>query len=63
MSRIEEVMRELSDLRDFYLKIQKRHQKDGPAASVSENSVGYNQGKDSESLVSHPKRLLPGNQG
>lgn len=44
MSRIEQVMRELSDLRDFYLKLQGRH--DAPetphTAALAESPADYN---------------------
>ena len=33
MSRIEQVIRELSDLRDFYLKLQQRHAENSSASS------------------------------
>ena len=33
MSRIEQIIRELSDLRDFYLKLQQRHAENSSASS------------------------------
>lgn len=52
MSRIEQVMRELSDLRDFYLKVQRRH--DSPEAphttAVTEDPADYNNRDPDRSL-------------
>lgn len=45
MSRIEQVMRELSDLRDFYLKVQRRHEttfEDAFEQSLTEEPAAYN---------------------
>ena len=45
MSRIEQVIRELSDLRDFYLKLQQRHAGGSSADSclaVAEEAADYN---------------------
>jgi hypothetical protein len=51
MSRIEQVMRELSDLRDFYLKIQNRHPEENSGRStslVAERPAEYDQNGDVE---------------
>jgi uncharacterized protein YnzC (UPF0291/DUF896 family) len=48
MSRIEQVMRELSDLRDFYLKLQQRHVGSSSVSSslvVAEEASDYNPSK------------------
>ena len=45
MSRIEQVMRELSDLRDFYLKVQRRHESESSSVAsqtVAEGQADYN---------------------
>lgn len=52
MSRIEQVMRELSDLRDFYLKLQRRHDAlEAPhTAAAAESPADYNAGNENRSL-------------
>lgn len=52
MSRIEQVMRELSDLRDFYLKVQRRHEAPGPQHTTfaAEDPAGYNANEEERPL-------------
>lgn len=44
MSRIEQVMRELSDLREFQIKLERRHDATTPETtpSVAEEPASYN---------------------
>jgi len=56
MSRIEQVMRELSDLRDFYLRVQCRNSEQSSIRQtvfVEEQPAEYNQPKAAESKTKH----------
>lgn len=50
MSRIERVMRELSDLREFQCKLERRHDatRAGEAASVGEEPSAYQREKGTQ---------------
>ena len=53
MSRIEQVMRELSDLREFYLKLKQRHAGSSPVSSslvVAEEASDYNSKSRNEGI-------------
>ncbi|KRP35433.1 MAG: hypothetical protein ABS34_11005 [Opitutaceae bacterium BACL24 MAG-120322-bin51] len=54
MSRIDQVMRELSDMRSFYLKLQasKRAQPSGESEAVAEAPADYNAEGSGDSLGS-----------
>lgn len=56
MSRIEQVMRELSDLRDFQLKLERRHDAmdEDDALSVAEEPSAYNRLKGTQENSNTP---------